>query len=143
MGEPFGLVIPNGFGIGGTAGTVTANIDGRGPGSGGGHATAGGDAGAGVTFVTGGIAYGDVVTQLTGGGGGRIAVVSNTGGQTVDGTVQAIAGASGQGVACGFVADLLFLTDPETGEAPSVAMSAPATAVILSLGAFALARRRK
>ena len=37
------------------------------------------------------------------------------GGQTVDGTVQAIAGASGQGVACGFVADPLFLTDPETG----------------------------
>ena len=95
----------------------------------------GGDGGWGGSFLT---------PDGSCGGAGRIAVISNTGGtQTVDGTVQAIAGASGQGVACGFVSSPLFLTDPEIGEASSVAMSAPATAAILGLGVLALARRRK
>lgn len=79
------------------------------------------------------------------GGAGRIAVISNTAGsQTVDGTVQAIAGASGQGVACGFVSTPLFLTDPEIGEGSAVVMSAPASLALLGLGtAFVAWRRRR
>ena len=94
----------------------------------------GGDGGWGGSFFT---------PAGSCGGAGRIAVISNTGGtQTVDGTVQAEAGASGHGVTCGFAANPLFLTDPEIGEPSTVAMSAPATTAILGLGALALARRR-
>lgn len=96
----------------------------------------GGDGGWGGNFLT---------PDGSCGGGGRIAVISNTAGsQTVDGTVESNAGASGQGVACNFVSTPLFLTDPEIGEGSVVAMSAPGMLALLGLGAgFVAWRRRK
>ena len=260
VGEPFGFGTPDGFGPGGgNGGTTAANIGSRGPGSGGGFGTAGGDAGAGTGFQNGGVGYGDIVAQLTGGsggggggghfnginvshgggggagggaleigaltdliltgatlsadggdggarvtldgggqvdavasgpgggggsgggillhgfnisidaaslitanggdggwaglfetpdgscgGGGRIAVISNTAGsQTVDGTVEANAGSSGQGVACNFFSTPLFLTDPEIGEGSVIAMSAPASFALLGMGLGFMAWRRR
>ena len=101
-GEPFGVGIPNGFGIGGgTGGTTSSPISGGGPGSGGGFGTAGGVAGAGVTFVQGGIAYGDIVAQLAGGSGGG-------GGGGHNGGVGGGGGAGGGALEIGALNDLIL-----------------------------------
>jgi len=78
------------------------------------------------------------------GGGGRIAVISNTSGiQAIDGTVQAEAGSNGAGSACFLGSGVQFLTDPEIGEGSVVAMSAPASFALLGMGMGFMAWRRR
>lgn len=74
-GAPFHPTLDDGVGPGGgEGGSSSASSGGAGPGGGGGFGTAGGDAGASVTLVDGGDAYGPTLSSVlqggSGGGGG-------------------------------------------------------------------------